>query len=114
MLAADWLSQASFEPPLIMIAVKTDNDSHAIIERSGVLAINVIGGNRLFDCLIGAIASAFKSCVLFPVPKTANVVALASMRAQADMEAAIKSTAASPALLADNGVDLALFRAEDL
>jgi spermidine synthase len=81
------------------------------LNEGGVLAINVISGNRLFDCLIGAIASAFKSCVLFPVPKTANVVVLASMRAQADMEAAIKSTAASPALLADNGVDLALFRA---
>jgi flavin reductase (DIM6/NTAB) family NADH-FMN oxidoreductase RutF len=43
----NWLSQASFEPPLIMIAVKNDNDSHAIIERSGVLAINVLAENQL-------------------------------------------------------------------
>jgi flavin reductase (DIM6/NTAB) family NADH-FMN oxidoreductase RutF len=43
----NWLSQASFEPPLIMIAVKTDNDSHAIIERSRVLAINVLGEDQL-------------------------------------------------------------------
>lgn len=43
----NWLSQASFEPPLIMVAVKRDNDSHAIIERSGVLAINVLGDDQL-------------------------------------------------------------------
>ena len=43
----NWLSQASFEPPLIMVAVKADNDSHAIIERSGVLAINVLGEGQL-------------------------------------------------------------------
>jgi spermidine synthase len=81
------------------------------LSEGGVLAINVISGNKLFDCLIGAIASAFRSCVLFPVPRTANVVVLASMRAQADLEAAIKSASPSPALLADNGVDLSLFRA---
>jgi len=43
----NWLSQASFEPPLVMVAVKADNDSHAIIERSGVLAINVLGEDQL-------------------------------------------------------------------
>lgn len=43
----NWLSQASFEPPLIMVAVKADNDSHAIIERSGVLALNVLAEDQL-------------------------------------------------------------------
>ena len=43
----NWLSQASFEPPLIMVAVKNDNDSHEIIERSGVLAINVLAEDQL-------------------------------------------------------------------
>ncbi len=43
----NWLSQASFDPPLIMVAVKNDNDSHAIIERSGVLAINVLAEDQL-------------------------------------------------------------------
>jgi flavin reductase (DIM6/NTAB) family NADH-FMN oxidoreductase RutF len=43
----NWLSQASFEPPLVMIAVKSDNDSHAVIRRSGVFAINVLAEDQL-------------------------------------------------------------------
>jgi flavin reductase (DIM6/NTAB) family NADH-FMN oxidoreductase RutF len=43
----NWLSQASFEPPLIMVGVKTDNDSHAIIERTGSFAVNVLGEDQL-------------------------------------------------------------------
>ena len=43
----NWLSQASFDPPLIMVAVKQDNDSHAVIERSGVLAVNILGEGQL-------------------------------------------------------------------
>lgn len=43
----NWLSQASFEPPLIMVAVKADNDSHAIVERTGVLAVNVLAEGQL-------------------------------------------------------------------
>jgi flavin reductase (DIM6/NTAB) family NADH-FMN oxidoreductase RutF len=43
----NWLSQASFEPPLVMVGVKTDNDSHAIIERTGTFAVNVLGEDQL-------------------------------------------------------------------
>lgn len=43
----NWLSQASFEPPLIMVAVKADNDSCAVIKRSGALAINVLAESQL-------------------------------------------------------------------
>ena len=43
----NWLSQASFDPPLIMVAVKSDSDTHALIERSGVLAVNVLGEDQL-------------------------------------------------------------------
>jgi flavin reductase (DIM6/NTAB) family NADH-FMN oxidoreductase RutF len=43
----NWLSQTSFEPPLIMVGVKTDNDSHAIIERTGAFAVNVLGEDQL-------------------------------------------------------------------
>jgi flavin reductase (DIM6/NTAB) family NADH-FMN oxidoreductase RutF len=43
----NWLSQASFEPPLVMVGVKTDNDSHAIIERTGAFAVNVLGEDQL-------------------------------------------------------------------
>jgi flavin reductase (DIM6/NTAB) family NADH-FMN oxidoreductase RutF len=43
----NWLSQASFDPPLVMVAVKTDNSSHALIERSGAFALNVLGEDQL-------------------------------------------------------------------
>lgn len=43
----NWLSQASFEPPLVMVAVKSDNDTHAVIERSGVFAVNVLAQDQL-------------------------------------------------------------------
>jgi flavin reductase (DIM6/NTAB) family NADH-FMN oxidoreductase RutF len=43
----NWLTQASFDPPLVVVAVKNDNDSHAVIERSGVFAINVLAEDQL-------------------------------------------------------------------
>ncbi len=43
----NWISQASFEPPLIMVALKTDSDSHAIVDRTGAFAVNVLGEDQL-------------------------------------------------------------------
>ncbi|HZQ57851.1 MAG TPA: flavin reductase family protein [Acidimicrobiales bacterium] len=43
----NWLTQASFDPPLIAAAVKSDSDSHAIIERTGAFAVNVLGEDQL-------------------------------------------------------------------
>ena len=43
----NWLTQASFEPPLIVAAVKSDSDSHAIIERTGAFAVNVLAEDQL-------------------------------------------------------------------
>jgi len=43
----NWISQASFEPPLVMVALKSDSDSHAIVERSGAFAVNVLGDDQL-------------------------------------------------------------------
>jgi len=43
----NWLTQASFEPPLIVAAVKADNDSHAIIDKTGAFAVNVLGEDQL-------------------------------------------------------------------
>jgi flavin reductase (DIM6/NTAB) family NADH-FMN oxidoreductase RutF len=43
----NWLTQASFDPPLIVAAVKADSDSHALIERTGVFAVNVLGEDQL-------------------------------------------------------------------
>lgn len=43
----NWLTQASFEPPLVAVGVKADNDSHAIIERTGAFAVNVLADDQL-------------------------------------------------------------------
>ncbi len=43
----NWLTQASFEPPLVATAIKTDNDSHRLIEESGAFAVNVLGKDQL-------------------------------------------------------------------
>jgi flavin reductase (DIM6/NTAB) family NADH-FMN oxidoreductase RutF len=41
-----WLSQASFEPPLVMAAIKKDSGLHAFIERSGAFAVNVLAAGQ--------------------------------------------------------------------
>jgi flavin reductase (DIM6/NTAB) family NADH-FMN oxidoreductase RutF len=43
----NWLSQASFDPPLVMVAVKADNDSHSVIQRTGAFAVNVLADDQL-------------------------------------------------------------------
>jgi len=43
----NWLTQASFEPPLVAAAVKADNDSHAIIEKTRAFAVNILGEDQL-------------------------------------------------------------------
>jgi flavin reductase (DIM6/NTAB) family NADH-FMN oxidoreductase RutF len=43
----NWISQASFEPPLIMVAVKAGPGSAEIIGRSDAFAVNVLGADQL-------------------------------------------------------------------
>ena len=38
-----WLSQASFEPPLIMVGVRVDSHLHHLVEATGQFAINIVG-----------------------------------------------------------------------
>lgn len=38
-----WLSQASFNPPLIMLGIKVGSKLHTAIEQSGCLAVHVVG-----------------------------------------------------------------------
>ncbi len=42
----NWLSQASFEPPLVMAAVKKDSNLHTLIARSGMLAVNILAAGQ--------------------------------------------------------------------
>lgn len=43
----NWISQASFEPPLVMVALKADSDSRAAVEGAGAFAVNVLGEDQL-------------------------------------------------------------------
>jgi flavin reductase (DIM6/NTAB) family NADH-FMN oxidoreductase RutF len=43
----NWLTQASFEPPLVVAAVKADSGSCAIIGRTGTFAVNVLADDQL-------------------------------------------------------------------
>ena len=39
---ASWVTQGSFAPPLVVIAVKADGSSHAIIKRTKKFSLNVL------------------------------------------------------------------------
>ena len=39
----NWVTQASFEPPLVVVGVKADSGAHAVIKESGAFALNVLG-----------------------------------------------------------------------
>lgn len=37
-----WLSQCSFEPPLVMVGIKVTGQTHSVIRRSGAFAIHIV------------------------------------------------------------------------
>ncbi|HEX6212165.1 MAG TPA: flavin reductase family protein [Methylomirabilota bacterium] len=39
----NWVTQASFEPPLVAVGVKADSQAHALIKESKSFALNVLG-----------------------------------------------------------------------
>ena len=41
MMTANWLTQCSFEPPMLMLAVESDSHTRQVIESSGAFAINI-------------------------------------------------------------------------
>ncbi len=43
----NWLSQTSFDPPLVMAAVKGDSGTAAIIGRTGTFAVSVLADDQL-------------------------------------------------------------------
>lgn len=54
-MIASWVTQVSFEPPLIMAAVHPNRYSHQLIEASGVFALHVVDitKNELLDRMMG-------------------------------------------------------------
>lgn len=45
-MIASWVSQISYDPPLIMIAVHPNRYTHRMIHRSGCFALHVLGNDR--------------------------------------------------------------------
>ncbi len=43
---ASWVTQGSFEPPLVVMAVKSDGSSHSIIERTELFSLNVLRSDQ--------------------------------------------------------------------
>ncbi|MEZ5145166.1 MAG: flavin reductase family protein [Acidimicrobiales bacterium] len=43
----NWLTQVSFEPPLVAAGVKADSGLHALIEQTGLFAVNVLAEDQL-------------------------------------------------------------------
>ncbi len=39
----NWVTQASFEPPLVAVGVKVDSAGHEVIKDAGAFALNVLG-----------------------------------------------------------------------
>lgn len=39
----NWVTQASFAPPLVVVGVRTDSQVHALIKDSRAFALNVLG-----------------------------------------------------------------------
>ncbi len=51
--AVNWVTQTSFKPPQVAVAVRQDSHAHALIQESGTFALNVLGKGQ------GAAAFAF-------------------------------------------------------
>ena len=43
---ASWVTQGSFEPPLVVMAVRADSTSNGIIQRTGRFSLNVLAADQ--------------------------------------------------------------------
>ena len=43
---ASWVTQGSFEPPLVVMAVRADSTSNGIIQRTGKFCLNVLAADQ--------------------------------------------------------------------
>ena len=55
-MIASWVTQVSYDPLLIMVAVHTDRYSHHLLEKSGCLALHVLAREQadLLKCFKGS------------------------------------------------------------
>ena len=72
-MVASWISQVSFSPPLVMVAIKQGRRSHLMIEKGMVFAVNILRKEqkKMVSLLKGAIESEKKfSHIPFETKKT--------------------------------------------
>ena len=43
---ASWVTQGSFEPPLVVMAVRADSTSNGMIQRTGKFSLNVLAADQ--------------------------------------------------------------------
>ena len=43
---ASWVTQGSFEPPLVVVAVRSDSTSNGMIQRTGRFSLNVLAADQ--------------------------------------------------------------------
>lgn len=43
----NWLTQASFEPPLVVVGIKADSQTHEVVKRVRAFVVNVLGQDQL-------------------------------------------------------------------
>ena len=39
----NWVTQTSFDPPLVVVGVKADSGAHEIVKKAGSFALNILG-----------------------------------------------------------------------
>lgn len=44
--AVNWLSQASFQPPLLMVGIKVESNLHRLMRASGSFAVNILAEDQ--------------------------------------------------------------------
>ncbi len=42
----NWVTQASFEPPLVVVGVKADSGVHGVMKKTGAFGLNVLGKDQ--------------------------------------------------------------------
>ena len=48
----NWVTQTSFNPPLVAVGVKSDSKTHQFVKDTNVFAVNVISGEQINTCLL--------------------------------------------------------------
>jgi flavin reductase (DIM6/NTAB) family NADH-FMN oxidoreductase RutF len=43
----NWVTQASFQPPLVVVCVRADSFIHTVLERSNAFALNILGKEQV-------------------------------------------------------------------